>query len=177
MPSDVLELRALRLEDESSFRAAIAEFKKHDPDWTFAFDFDPEAPFAKYLELLEKQRLGQDLPPNRVPASYLVGIVNGEVVGRVSIRHVLNDFLAHIGGHIGYGVVPAFRRRGYASELLRLTLPYARSVGIQKALLTCDDDNIPSFRVIEAHGGVLENKVIDEGALKRRYWIDLSTSK
>lgn len=177
MKTNPLELRMLRLEDETSFRTAISEFQKQDPDWTFAFDFDSETPFVDYLDRLEKQRVGRDLAPGRVPASYLVAIVNGQVVGRVSIRHVLNEYLAHIGGHIGYGVVPAFRRRGYASEMLRLTLPYARSVGIEKALLTCDDDNIGSFRVIEAHGGVLENKVVDEGILKRRYWIDLSGSK
>lgn len=90
-------------------------------------------------------------------------------------HHRLNDFLLKIGGHIGYGVVPKFRGKGYANEILMQTLPIAKKLKIKKALLTCDDDNWGSIKVIEANGGKLENKV-DAGPgkpLKRRYWIEI----
>jgi predicted acetyltransferase len=97
------------------------------------------------------------------------------IVGRVSIRYELNDYLFRFGGHVGYAVAPSFRRRGYATEILRQTLPIVRSIGLKRILLTCDDDNVASQRVIEVNGGVLENVVWEEGLRvpKRRYWIDL----
>jgi predicted acetyltransferase len=109
-----------------------------------------------------------------VPDTSLFGFVDGKIVGRLAIRHRLNDFLLKIGGHIGYGVVPQFRRCGFAKNMLRLSLPIAYDLGIKRVLLTCDDDNIGSIKTIEANGGVLENVVpVGEGkSLKRRYWID-----
>ena len=97
------------------------------------------------------------------------------VVGRVSIRYKLNDYPFRFGGHVGYVVAPSFHRRGYATEMLRQTLPIARSVGLKRILLTCDDDNIASQRVIEVNDGVMENVVWEEGSnvAKRSYWIDL----
>jgi predicted acetyltransferase len=67
------------------------------------------------------------MPADRVPATFLVADVDGAIVGRVSIRHELNDHLTHFGGHIGYGVRPAHRRRGYATEILRQSLVIARA--------------------------------------------------
>lgn len=101
------------------------------------------------------------------------------VVGRVSIRYQLNDYLFKFGGHVGYVVAPSFCRKGYATEILRQTLPIARSVGLKRILLTCDDDNVASQRVIEVNGGVLENVVWEEGLRvpKRRYWIDISSDR
>lgn len=96
-------------------------------------------------------------------------------MGRLAIRHSLNDFLLKIGGHIGYGVVPQFRRMGYAKKMLELALPIAKELGVTKVLLTCDDNNLGSIKTIEANGGQLENTVAsgDGKPLKRRYWIDL----
>ena len=97
------------------------------------------------------------------------------MVGRASIRHELNADLAFRDGHIGYGVRPAFRRRGYATEILRQSLIIARSYGTGPVLLTCDDDNVASAAVIETCGGALERIVpgseSDDGVPFRRYWI------
>ena len=86
---------------------------------------------------------------------------------RIAIRHVLNDFLLDVGGHIGYDVRPTRRREGHATAMLRAALPWALDLGIDPALVTCDDDNVGSIRVIEACGGVLE----DVRGVKRRYWV------
>ncbi len=132
--------------------------------------------FSQYLELLEANEKGERLPPGYVPATLLCGFVGSDMVGRLSIRHNLNDFLLNIGGHIGYGVVPAYRRKGYAKEMLTQALPISKSIGINNVLLTCDDNNLGSIKTIESCGGKLENNV-EAGIgkpLKRRYWIDIS---
>jgi len=89
------------------------------------------------------------------------------VVGRISLRHELNGWLREVGGHIGYAVRPSARRRGHATEALRLMRGVAAGRGITSALLTCDVDNHGSRAVIEANGGVLE----DVRGVKLRFWV------
>jgi predicted acetyltransferase len=170
----MLELRLPTLSDEGTFREAVAEFKANDPNFTFAFEFDEKADFGIYLQRLQGWVEGKDLG-DFVPNTFLVAVVRHKIVGRVSLRHELNDFLLRLGGHIGYGVVPSERRKGYATEMLRQSLALARNLGITGVLLTCDDDNEGSARTIEAHCGILENKILQPGmsVAKRRYWIDL----
>ena len=97
-------------------------------------------------------------------------VTEGEcVVGFVQVRHGLNDHLRETGGHIGYSIRPTRRRRGHATRALRLALDRARVVGLDRVLVTCDDDNVASVRTIESAGGVLE----DVRAGTRRYWISL----
>ena len=102
-----------------------------------------------------------------VPCTTLWWIDGDDYLGRLAIRHRLNDFLFEVGGHIGYDVRPSARRRGHASAMLRAALPWAHALGVDPALVTCDDDNVGSVRVIEAAGGELE----DVRGKKRRYWI------
>lgn len=171
----MLIVRKLKESDEASFRACVEECRQDNPPHDFAFHFDPEADFASYVRLVDGWSYG-DLPGKFVPGAFLVAAVEEVVVGRVSIRYELNDYLYRFGGHVGYAVAPSFRRKGYATEILRQTLPIARSVGLKRILITCDDDNVASQRVIGVNGGVLENVVWEEGLRvpKRRYWIDLS---
>lgn len=142
--------------------------------FVFALFHDAGMPWRDYLDLLARQRAGApDLPPPMVPATFLAAEAGGELVGRVSIRHELNDFLRHEGGHIGFAVQPGQRRRGYATEILSQALVVARSVGIDRVLVTCEEGNAGSAAVIERCGGVLENVVADSaGRPVRRYWID-----
>lgn len=163
-----LVLRELESRDESEARAAHREF----PDWEFLLSYEETMNWEEYVAQCRNFRLGVNLPKGRVPATFFIAEVDGELVGRASIRHELNTYLRNYGGHIGYGVRPQFRRRGYATEILRQSLKYVGEIGITKALLTCFDENVGSAAVIEACGGVLENIVELEGKPLRRYWID-----
>lgn len=97
---------------------------------------------------------------------------DGEIIGALSLRHYLSENLLKTGGHIGYGIRPSQRGKGYAPCMLALGLEKAKERGIDRVLVTCDEDNPASARTIEACGGVLENREQGEnGALVRRYWI------
>ncbi len=165
-----------------SFLAAMAEFEAEgggpldDSETGHAIRAyggrwaDP-AEFARYLRQLELQAREQSRrPAGRVPQTTLWWVDGDEYLGRISIRHRLTPALRAIGGHIGYDIRPSARQRGHATAMLAAVLPVARSLGIDPALLTCDEDNLASHRVIEANGGVRA----DHGGGKVRYWIPTS---
>jgi predicted acetyltransferase len=162
-----------------SFLAAMEEFvaagvelsqtaawiDHHAPGWA-----EPEA-FAAFVAALDADALEETPRPEwHVPCTTLWWVDGPVYLGRLAIRHRLNDFLLEVGGHIGYDVRPTRRREGHATGMLRASLPWARDLGIDPALVTCDTDNVASSRVIEAAGGVLE----DVRGVKRRYWVPTS---
>ena len=101
---------------------------------------------------------------------------NDFIIGMVNIRHTLNDKLLFHGGNIGYSIRPTKRGNGYAKIALFLALKECFSLGLTRVLITAEDNNVPSYRTIEALGGVMENKVLDDGKYFRRYWIDVEKS-
>ena len=101
---------------------------------------------------------------------------NDFIVGMVNIRHTLNDKLLFHGGNIGYSIRPTERGKGYAKIALFLALKECFSLGLTRVLITAEDNNVPSYRTIEALGGIMENKVLDDGKYFRRYWIDVEKS-
>jgi predicted acetyltransferase len=133
---------------------------------------EPGMSWSEYLAILDADG-GRERFPDGVASTFLVAEVDGDLVGRSSIRHELNDFLAREGGHIGFGVVPEFRRRGYATAILEQSLVVARALGISDVLVTCDDDNVGSATVIERCGGILDSIILPESGETpvRRYWI------
>jgi predicted acetyltransferase len=144
-------LRPLRLEDERAAEAAQVELAAEG--FVFLLDRDRAGSFADYLELLERQHRGADDHPDRVRSTLLVAELDGEVVGRVSIRHELTDRLRREGGHIGFGVRPGHRGRGVATRILEEALHLVAADGVDEALVTCDHDNVGSRTVIERCGG------------------------
>ena len=98
-----------------------------------------------------------------------------KVVGCIELRHTLNEALAVSGGHIGFSVVPTERRKGYATQMLKQMLAEAKKIGLDKVLLTCDIDNIGSYKTIEACGGVREQEApfVLDGEQYYKYWITL----
>lgn len=129
--------------------------------------------FEHYLENLETK---EPAPEGRVPDSvfFCLDTDRDIFVGAVNIRHYLNDSLLYTGGHIGDGIRPSERRKGYATAMIGLALEECKKLGIKRVLMTCDKDNIGSAKSIIKNGGVLENEVInEEGVLEQRYWIEL----
>jgi predicted acetyltransferase len=130
-----------------------------------------------FSEMLEKWREDEtDIPVSKgfVPATlYFLISDNGRILGAIHFRHYLNERLRQDGGHIGYGVRKSERRKGYADAMLRLLLEEIKQLGIDKVLLTCDDGNIGSIKTIESCNGIMQDKVMLENAITRRYWIVL----
>ena len=126
---------------------------------------------ARLIEVAQQEAdLTQPPAEGRVHCEQFWITSQGEVIGFVSFRHSIDtDFLRTEGGHIGYSVRPSQRRLGHASRALGLTLERAREIGLDRVLITCDEDNIGSARTIESQGGVFESVLHG----KRRYWIDL----
>lgn len=113
----------------------------------------------------------------RVPDStYWLVSADGRVLGVSNLRHTLNERLLREGGHIGYGIRPLQRRRGYATALLALTLERARGLGLTRALLCCDAGNVGSERTIRRNGGVADESFTrPDGGTVLRFWIDLGS--
>lgn len=167
-----LILRPMEPGDEDAARAAHETMRAQD--FGFLLDYRDGDAWAPYLAQVARLRIGAGLDAGRVPATFLLAEVAGRIVGRASIRHELNDWLQARGGHIGYVVLPEWRRRGYAGDILRQSLVIARSYGVRDALLTVDDENVASTRVVEAAGGRLDPAwPVDEldGRPVRRYRI------
>lgn len=122
----------------------------------------------------EKFRIGIDIPEHLVPGTtyWLMRKEDARMLGAVNIRHRLNDHLLAVGGHIGYGVRPSERRKGYAVRMLKMALEKCGAMGIDRALITCDADNIASARTIVRNGGVFEDERGEGEQRVRRYWID-----
>jgi predicted acetyltransferase len=170
---EVLILRRPTSDEEDEFMRAHRATTPEVPH--FLHYYQEGMSLSRYLEVLEERERGINLPRNHVPSTFLFAFIGDRIVGRVAIRHRLNDLLQQIGGHIGYVVVPEFRRRGHATSILRLAVRLARDkLGLDHVLVTCDDDNIGSIKTIENNGGVLESVIggphLDKP--KRRYWID-----
>ncbi|GIH15622.1 GNAT family N-acetyltransferase [Rugosimonospora africana] len=141
------------------------EIRRFGESWSSG----PDA-FRGYVEWLRAQSLEETpRPENFVPCTSLWWVDGTEYLGRVAIRHRLTDSLREFGGHIGYDVRSSARRRGHATGMLRAALPVARSLGIDRALLTCDAGNTASRKVIEHNGGQLE----DQRGATLRFWIPI----
>ncbi|AKU95114.1 Acetyltransferase [Labilithrix luteola] len=158
-----------------SFLRALREFRHEGLPWWVGGDLEGiEQDFPAFVakKLADSNRRTE----NFVPATHLWAVAEEQFVGRISIRHELNEALRVEGGHIGYDTVPSFRGRGIATEMLRQALPVARTLGLTAVLLTCDDTNAASIHIIERNGGTLrETKVLNSNRPpKRYYWIILS---
>ena len=168
-----LVLRQLNESDEQAFFEGFKEWEGESPHW-YTFAWQEGMSFLSMLDRLRKDVLGVDLAPGQVPHTMLYGFWDGKIIGRMSIRHHLNEYLRVRGGHIGYSVAKRYRGRGYATEMVRQALKYCEQIGIGSIMITCADDNIASWKIIEKFGGKLKDRIWDDEDEEyvRRYWID-----
>lgn len=150
-----------------TFLAGLAELRAEGLPWYSGPAYaDVDTDFSGFVaRLLAQAKEGAP------PKTQLWAIVDERFAGRIGIHHALTDALRREGGHVGYDTVPSFRRRGVATAMLRAALPVARELGLDEVLMTCDDTNAGSIRVIEANGGVLRaTTVLDPARPAKRYY-------
>ena len=128
-----------------------------------------------WLEELKKRSCEDTVPKGLVPSSTYLGLREKDnyIVGMIDIRHYLNEYLTQAGGHIGYGVRKTERNKGYAKQMLKLALEKCKELKIKRVLITCDEDNIASEKVILSANAKLEDIRNVDGENKKRFWIDL----
>ena len=128
-----------------------------------------------WFEELKKRSCEDTVPKGLVPSSTYLAVREKDnyIVGMIDIRHYLNKYLTQVGGNIGYGVRKTERNKGYAKQMLKLALEKCKELKIKKVLITCDEDNIASEKVILSANGKLEDIRNVDGENKKRFWIDL----
>ena len=164
---------SVKLEEE--FIAMVAEFAANGEHNTRFYN-PATGDFRKFVQDQLSWKNGENLPEGWVPApTFWLVRDDGVVLGTSSIRYELTEFLRNVGGQIGYNIRPSQRRKGYGAAILALTLQEAKKLGLGSVLVTCDDDNVGSMKIIEQNGGELEDIFTNDELEqpKRRYWIDL----
>lgn len=158
---------------EKSFMEAVDEYMAEGRTYE-ALVLDEQGDFEGMRKYYQNAEKGIGLPDGYVPATEFWIIEGEKFIGRLSIRHELNDYLTNFGGHIGYAVRPTERKKGYGTKALELGLIEAKKLGLSKILITCNTTNIGSKKIIEKNGGVFEDERLkeDEGQISR-YWIDI----
>lgn len=151
-----LVLRKLGPQDEKTFMEAHNELRNEEIKLIVEQHYNEEMSFADLLQNLKDQENGVNMPEGFVPSTYYFGFVGNKLVGRIMVRHELNEMLRTYFGHVGYVVVPSERRKGYGMDLLRKVLPHAKEMHLDSVLVTCLDDNTISKKMIENAGGVFE---------------------
>jgi predicted acetyltransferase len=142
------------------------------------WDITPEAFALRFNDMLRELAAAKDpatAPPGILPYEDFWLLKDDIWIGLLTLRLQMNQQFLHSGGHIGYVIRPSKRRCGYGTTLLRLGLKKARERGLSRVLLTCNETNTGSRKIIEANGGQFENAVVVEGQpdKKLRYWISL----
>lgn len=128
--------------------------------------------FDNYLKLLDYVEPNSGLIPSTT--FFCLDVDRNILVGASNIRHYLNKGLYDEGGHIGDGVRPSERKKGYASEIIRLSLIEAKKLGIKRCLITANTENVGSVKSITNNGGIFCDEIIDSDGLPlKRFWFDL----
>ena len=171
----MLQLMELSLEMEAQFMEFCSPLAMEVDRERWLFEFKGE-PMDVLVQKLQDWKRGKQLPEGWVRCSTLYLIQeDGKILGKSSLRHELNDLLRTIGGHIGYIIRSDERQKGYGTAILKLTLEKAKALGLDRVLVTCDEDNVASRKIIEKNGGVLKDTFQENemAVPKRRYWIEL----
>ena len=172
---DKIYLKFPTLEDKEKWIDYIKEYRLDNPD-TKPLGCTEDINYEDWLNKIEKEYKGIDLQPGRVSSSIYFLMHNDKLVGYLSIRHSIdNEFLSLYGGHIGYGVRPTERRKGYATIMLNLALEKCDELGLENIMVTCKEDNIGSAKTIENNCGILKEVLFvpEEKCNFKKYWINV----
>lgn len=159
---------------QDSYLEALQEFQAEGRHLELLLE-EVAAHFDDFVQHLCEQADRAKIKPGRVPNWYFWLIDGNDYIGRLILRSEVNEHLLQMGGHIGYEIRPSRRRQGYGKLILKYGLDRAKDFGLERVLLTCDEDNLRSRRIIESHGGMLENIIeVEQWPTKVcRYWIQL----
>ena len=144
----------------------------HSP-WAIFYEAKDFDDYIKHLNVIGEHM--NEYKPELVPAStyFLLDLDRNLMVGACNIRHYLNEGLRNGGGHIGDGIRPSERRKGYGKEIVRLALEECKKLGIKEVLMCCYPSNIASKKTITFNGGKYERTIIEDGKELEQYWIKL----
>ncbi len=149
--------------------------QEHINPWFFKTKCETLENFADFIQILDNYEKANVDKQYASQTSYFVVNENNKLIGGASIRHYLTIDGYNYGGHIGYGIRPSEREKGYGTQILKLALEEAKKLKIYKVLLVCLETNMGSNKVIQKCGGILENQVKDsDDSIINRYWIDIS---
>ncbi|WP_335935286.1 GNAT family N-acetyltransferase [Fusobacterium polymorphum] len=171
--------KIILLKPDLSYADEIIKYKeeslKENPLINGAAGLNNFSSIEDWLEELKKRSSEATVPEGLVPSSTYLGVREKDnyIIGMIDIRHYLNDFLKQFGGNIGYGVRKTEKNKGYAKQMLKLALEKCKELKIKKVLITCDEDNIASEKVILSANVKLEDIRNIDGENKKRFWIEL----
>ena len=144
--------------------------------WPLKLEYNTKNKFKEMVKRVEEVEKGENLGEYEASSTYwLYDDIEDKIIGASNIRHYLTEEGYKTWGHIGYGIRPSKRRKGYATKLLNMTLEKAKNIGIDRVLLGAYEDNIGSWKTMEKCGAEFEKTVIEEetGLKIKRYWISL----
>ncbi len=164
-----MELKKISFDLKTSYENFVNEWKENNEEITPYSARLLDRNFEEFVK--DSEEFETKAPENFVTATTFYLVEDEEILGAINIRHKLNDGLINSGGHIGYGVTPSKRGKGYAKLMLDMILPFLKEKNLDRVLLTCDSDNIASAKTITKFGGVLENQIENnENKITNRYW-------
>ncbi|MCG9579698.1 GNAT family N-acetyltransferase [Vibrio tubiashii] len=169
-----MKLVTPRVEYQESYIEMVREFSEREEAFIPFVLAENYEDFSMLLDRLSAYSRGEEVPGFVAHSSFWLIDENDQVVGCSNLRHELNDGLLVLGGHIGYGIKPSERKKGYAKRILELTLPKAKSIGIDKALVTVSKANLGSVKAIKYNKAVLEaeKQVPGQKGIVQYYWLN-----
>ena len=170
-------MRLLRFDeiDELDYLIYIKEWEDSGEKIVPMASARAEISFDDFLKRMRERETDKVREKGLVPATlYFFVDEKNKICGALDIRHELNEYLEKFGGHIGYGIAPSERKKGYGKIQLKLGLEKAKKIGLKKVLITCDDNNIGSAKTIEACGGIYNDTLADAEANRiKRYFVEV----